>query len=641
MNDILKTISAVIKRDYLPAVGNAVYDSEEHKWWDADGVMDPYDFVHEELNQYLESENEKFLQELVDKLAFEERMPAYKFAIHQEEIDMEKWNEYCELVRSIPLSAEQIVGLINPKTKKNIPEDLRLIRDILKMVYGYCKKLGLVKYIEGINSNKGATDIYRCVNYLDWNHSYAGLEFIPATLVGTAPAKNVADSRMSEQGDMMFYGADNQDTAMIEVGHNREYASYPATMGTFHSNKRFRILDLSELGRDKLPSIFDIDKAIDRSIWFFLNEFIEKISQPKNDKYDYYKPTQVFTKFIQRNTDMQGIKYKSSRANGGCYVLFVVNRDCLDKGHKIDIRRSQLVMNKVEQIDFSKAGILINSHERIHYDENDNGIYNLTKDDKECIIEHKKFYRDFFRFGNWLLNCFKNPMKDYELTIFSMYYRILELLDTLEVMTVESLINSGFIVARSLVEAVGMLCYVLCEDSEIEKKAIIWQMMDIKRSIEDEALFYQRMQAKDCYREYVSVIKGVDMKFDNWYSYCEGKKINISHVFKKAGLNELYDNLYRPLCFETHEVNHMESNIDCIDGTFFFKAFRNFENNVLLLNSVIRAMIPVNDSMVERYGDDKLKEEWGEYKKKVSEYVKLNNDFTDVEKLFNPLVKWF
>ena len=249
------------------------------------------------------------------------------------------------------------MGLINSENKKNVPIDLIKIRNILDMVYGYCRELGLVKVIEGINSKRRATDIYRCVNFLPRNPNYAGLEFIPATLVGTAPAKNVVDNRMSEQGDMMFYGADNKKVAMIEVGRNSTQASYPATMGMFHSNKRFQILNLADLATDKRPSIFDIENENKRSVWYFLNEFIESISQPKNDEDNFYKPTQVFTKYIQRNTDMQGIKFKSSKANGNCYVLFVVNRDCLDKGNKIDLRRSQLVMDKVEQVDFSDEGL--------------------------------------------------------------------------------------------------------------------------------------------------------------------------------------------------------------------------------------------------------------------------------------------
>ena len=122
MNEILKSISNVVRREYLPAEGNAVYDQEEHEWSDSDGVIDHYDFVHEELNYYLRSDNDDFLREIEDKLATEERMPANKFSKSQEEIDMERWNKYCQLVRSTPLSAEQIVGLINPKNKKDIPQ---------------------------------------------------------------------------------------------------------------------------------------------------------------------------------------------------------------------------------------------------------------------------------------------------------------------------------------------------------------------------------------------------------------------------------------------------------------------------------------------------------------------------------------
>lgn len=62
VNDILEAISTVVTRDYMPANGNANYDSEENNWWKSDEVMDPYDFVHDELNRYLESDNDEFLQ---------------------------------------------------------------------------------------------------------------------------------------------------------------------------------------------------------------------------------------------------------------------------------------------------------------------------------------------------------------------------------------------------------------------------------------------------------------------------------------------------------------------------------------------------------------------------------------------------
>lgn len=79
---------------------------------------------------------------------------------------------------------------------------------------------------------------------------------------------------------------------------------------------------------------------------------MERISQVKADYKDFYKPMQVFTKYIQRNTDLKGLKFKSSKGKGNCYTLFVVNRDCLDYGDKIDSSRNQLIMERVEQIKF-------------------------------------------------------------------------------------------------------------------------------------------------------------------------------------------------------------------------------------------------------------------------------------------------
>lgn len=649
MNKILAIISEAIRRNYISAEGNAIYDSEEKQWMDYENVIDPYDFVYDELNMYLESDSDEFLKELLDKLVFEDRMRKSYFFESQEQIDLMAWTEYCNLVRNTALSAEQIVGLISNDNEKKIPEKLKNIQAILNMIYEYCKDLDLAEILDGINNKNGGTAIYRCVNFLPAEVNIEGISFIPATVVGTAPAKKVADNRMSEKGDMMFYGADDINTACKEVGRNLEHPEYPATVGVFYANKKFRILDLSCIPRDKLPSIFDVGNEYKRRAWCFINEFVKQVSKSNNriSKYNstnrdgFYKPTQVFTKYIQRNTDFKGIKFKSSKTVGNCYVIFVENRDCIDYNDKVNKNRNQLIMKKCKQVDFFKQETFGSINYKMHYDENKNGIYDLTEDEQECIIHHQKFYSDFFRFGNLVLDSFPDPIKDYELTIYSMYYRIIELLDTLEEMTVCSLINSSFLIVRSLLEAVGMLCYVLCDNNEIEKKAIIWQMMDIKRTFKDEKIYYQEMSKRSCYKQYVSNIKNSKKEYNNWYSYCEGKKTSIVDIFKKAGLEDLYINLYKPLCFENHEVNHMETNIDCINGKFYFKPFRNFENHVLLLNSVIRAMLPVNDKMVYRYGNEKLKNEWNVYKNKATRYVESNEKITDVEKIFNPLIKWF
>ena len=79
---------------------------------------------------------------------------------------------------------------------------------------------------------------------------------------------------------------------------------------------------------------------------------MDRISERIDD--GQYKSTQVFTKYIQRMTNIQGIKYQSSKTGRPCYVLFVENRDCLDKTDNIDSSRNQMVMKMVEQIPFDE-----------------------------------------------------------------------------------------------------------------------------------------------------------------------------------------------------------------------------------------------------------------------------------------------
>ena len=346
--DVMELIMPIVWKDYLPAEGNAPYDSEEKEYMAP--IIDPYSFVYDELNSYLEIEDDSVLKELFDLLSFEDRVSPYRlgFKERQEEIDIETWNQYCKLVKETPFSAEQIVSL-SDKPRELVTEDIYEIRYTLDMIWSYCRELSLVKTISGLSGQYKAKRIYRCVNYLpkyEKNQAkYAGLSFIPATILGTAPSIKVSDNRMSETGDMMFYGADDKDTARNEVGTNGDN---PITIATFCPNKNFRILDLSTISSMKCPSIFDTANATRRSNWFFLKEFMERISEVKKDS---YKPTQVLTKYIQRKAGVQGIKYSSSKNTKGCYVLFVVNRDCLDWNDRRNSERNQLILEKVEQLE--------------------------------------------------------------------------------------------------------------------------------------------------------------------------------------------------------------------------------------------------------------------------------------------------
>ena len=271
----------------------------------------------------------------------------------------------------------------------------------------------------------------------------------------------------------------------------------------------------------------------------------------------------------------------------------------------------------------------------------ENEIYKLTEEEKELVEHHKLFYFDLFKFGNDILDeCFDEKIEDYELTIYSNFYRVMELLDTLKVMTENSLINSGFIILRSLIECAVQLSYFLSDKSQIQKRATIFQMLDIKRTINNEEEFWEIMEKCSCYKDYIDVLKR-DKPFPNWYSYCEGKRTTLEDLFDKVNWKHIYTKLYRPLCIETHEINHMETNIVAQGGKFNFKPFRVFENHTLLLNSVLTVMTPLLHSVIDMYGDEGLKKEWDKYEIKVKKYVQGNNDISQIEKIFNPLLKWF
>ena len=86
--------------------------------------------------------------------------------------------------------------------------------------------------------------------------------------------------------------------------------------------------------------LFDLKNKGAREKWYFLDMFVKLISQEIKDDNNFYKPTQLLLKYIQRNTDYSGISYRSSKSKDKdsnkdiCYALFVTNRNCLDESER-------------------------------------------------------------------------------------------------------------------------------------------------------------------------------------------------------------------------------------------------------------------------------------------------------------------
>ncbi len=354
VTDVIEIIMKVINRDYIDADGNVPYDKD---FGYMEETTDTYDLIHYELNDYLLIENEDLLNELSNTINLTVKVKKESITERINEFDLTLWNDFCELVAETKLSAEQIVGLINNNNghRDSLSETLKKIKDILEVILYFCEMMHTEEVLHGINDTLRAKAIIRVVDHVN-KLPFEGLDFIPASLVGTAPPKVVLSNRMSEKGDMMFYGSDTKDTAIKEYRETdaTKGGSRVLTIGSFIPNKTFKILDLSSLSESKIPSIFDIDNEKNRQIAMFLLIFMQSIAvkvDTAGGKDEIYRPTQVFTKYIQRNTNYAGIKYTSVQDKyGKNYVLFVENRDCLDLGDKINRQRYQLIMNAVEQI---------------------------------------------------------------------------------------------------------------------------------------------------------------------------------------------------------------------------------------------------------------------------------------------------
>lgn len=334
-------IKAYIEANYDSAAGNLPY---EKKAGYLGTVVDTYEII-DNISSNI-SENEEVLTELKNILELE--IYTSEFKKNPYELDDRLWDEFCAIVSSRKESAEVITSMCS---RNDSPTDIYRIKEILDIIISISKDLHMTDTLGGL-------PIYRAVSFHKFGETTPGFNKLLANTIGTPPPQHCKDNRFSESGDMVFYGASNKEIVKLEIGNPPD--SNPFTIGTFYANKRVSILKYSSIQDWKRPSIFDLGKKELREYWFFINRFVELISQECIVQ-ESYKPTQVLMKYIQRNTKYYGIEYRSSKSSRNskaividkCYALFVTNRDCIDESEveqKLNKTRFQLVMKSYEQI---------------------------------------------------------------------------------------------------------------------------------------------------------------------------------------------------------------------------------------------------------------------------------------------------
>jgi hypothetical protein len=170
-----------------------------------------------------------------------------------------------------------------------------------------------------------------------WRVRSHGVDEAPSTAceLGATPAHLIKGSgRMSPAGVPLFYGALDEETAVIEARHANPTAD-AYTLGTFRLLRAAQIVDLAE--PPSVPSVFETgERRHMRQPHIFLTAFAADVSKPfeRDDRVHIeYVPTQIVTEWLRTRFDPGGGKrvdavvYGSARRPGGLNVAMFVDNN--------------------------------------------------------------------------------------------------------------------------------------------------------------------------------------------------------------------------------------------------------------------------------------------------------------------------
>jgi hypothetical protein len=186
-----------------------------------------------------------------------------------------------------------------------------------------------------IKTLSAGSSFYRCRQHTRVDLSVNSAEGMtsPPQLYAIQP------NRMSPAGISMFYGAFEEETAIVETVQFENKQNKFYTTAIFNTKRELTVIDLSAL--PKVPSPFDIRKRKHYYPLIFLNNFVRDLAKPLEDKnlvHIDYVPTQIITEYFRfpfsdrlpEGQKIDGIIYPSSRNGKNACVLFFDNEESLE-----------------------------------------------------------------------------------------------------------------------------------------------------------------------------------------------------------------------------------------------------------------------------------------------------------------------
>lgn len=158
-----------------------------------------------------------------------------------------------------------------------------------------------------------------------------------AASLGSPPAETASANRMSPAGISMFYGSDDVETAVAEIGAHstKRYAA----VGAFETVRPLTLLNLAAL--PEVPSIFETGPREKYYDLRFLHAFAEDLRKPvvlDGREHIEYVPTQVVTEYLRwiPTEQIDGILFRSAQTDGLSCVIFCDGTGCADPGRETE-----------------------------------------------------------------------------------------------------------------------------------------------------------------------------------------------------------------------------------------------------------------------------------------------------------------
>jgi hypothetical protein len=178
--------------------------------------------------------------------------------------------------------------------------------------------------------------------------------------IGSAPNKFARANRFSAEGISIFYGAEDEDTAIKEV-INTDKKSEFISIGKFYPAKGLNLVDLRNISK---IGFFDTDnvKLIEpaRFLRMFVASISQKLEKDGNERIEYV-PSQIVTEYLAHvlpsslKRNVHGIVYKSvQNEDKDCYAIFADRFQCSDEGDEHEDTLLVLSRNSINKFKVSE-----------------------------------------------------------------------------------------------------------------------------------------------------------------------------------------------------------------------------------------------------------------------------------------------